>query len=78
MKPLVYYSRWQQASLRLRGRDDTAVWGQFVYTDTDGVETTTTFHFLLKEWQLTVQKADGEEVLQLDEMGTVVNAGPRH
>ena len=76
MKPLVYYNRWQGAALRLRGRDETAVWGQFVYTTADGQETTATFHFLLKEWQLKVQNADGEDVLQLDEMGTVVDAAP--
>ena len=73
MKPLVYYSRWQGASLRLRGRDETAVWGQFVFTAADGSETTESFHFLLKEWRLTVQKENGETRLQLDEMGTVVD-----
>ena len=72
MKPLVYYCRWQGASLRLRGRDGTAVWGHFVYTDEEGTETMESFRFLLKEWQLTVETDTEKQVLQLDDMGTVV------
>jgi len=71
VKPLVYYCRWQGASLRLRGRDDTAVWGQFVFTE-NGEERLQTFHFNLKTWQLTLTEADGEKTIQLDEMGTIV------
>ena len=71
MKPLVYYCRWQGASLRLRGRDETAVWGQLVFTE-DGQERVQPFHFNLKNWQITFTEPDGEKTIQLDEMGTVV------
>ena len=71
MKPLVYYCRWQGASLRLRGRDDTAVWGYIVFTDETGTETTQSFHFNLKTWMLTLP--DKDKTIQLDEMGTIVN-----
>ena len=47
MKPLVYYARWQGALLRLRGRDDTAVWGQLVYSES-GEEHLQPFRFHLK------------------------------
>lgn len=68
MKPLVYYCRWQGASLRLRGRDDTAVWGQLVFTE-NGQERTQPFHYNLKTWQLIV---NDEKPIQLDEMGTIL------
>lgn len=71
MKPLVYYCRWQGATLRLRGRDETAVWGQLVFTNAQGEETTQRFRFALESWQLTLEDGAGERVLQLDEMGTV-------
>ena len=71
MKPLVYYCRWQEASLRLRGRDDTAVWGHLVYNADTDRERLQEFHFELKSWQLTLQTPDGEKIVQLDEMGTV-------
>lgn len=73
MKALVYYARWQNASVRLRGRDATAVYGHLVTLTEDEQEELQPFHFLLKEHQLTLTHADGsEETLQLDEMGTVV------
>ncbi len=72
MKPLVNYCRWHDASLRLRGRDDTAVWGQLVYTDKDGSETTQNFHYLLQPRQLTLEETDDEKVILLDEMGVVI------
>jgi hypothetical protein len=71
MKPLVYYCRWQEASLRLRGRDDTVVWGHLVYKADTPDETSQPFRFELKTWRLILQKPEGEEVIQLDEMGTV-------
>lgn len=71
MKALVYYARWQGASLRLRGRDETAVWGQLVFTE-NGEERLQTFRFNLKTWQITLTEADGEKTMQLDEMGTIV------
>ena len=69
MKPLVYYCRWQGASLRLRGRDETAVWGEMVTTDADGTEQTQAFHFVLGSAALTLPGPQGERVLLLDEMG---------
>ena len=72
MKPLVYYARWQSAKLRLRGRSETAVWGQLVYTDVDGDEQPKLFHFDLKSWQITVGEGNDEQIIQLDEMGTVL------
>ena len=71
MKPLVYYCRWQNASLRLRGRDETAVWGHLVYKANTKQESMQEFRFDLKSWQLTLPEADGEKIIQLDEMGTV-------
>ena len=71
MKPLVYYCRWQGASLRLRGRDETAVWGHLVYKANTPQESMQEFHFDLQNWQLTLQEPDGEKIIQLDEMGTV-------
>ncbi|MCP4360604.1 MAG: hypothetical protein GY796_21560 [Chloroflexi bacterium] len=72
MKPLVYYCRWQGASLRLRGRDDTAVWGQLIFTDRNNAETSQTFHFNLANQKLTLTEPDGERLIQLDKMGTIV------
>ena len=72
MKQLVYYCRWQGASLRLRGRDETAVWGHLVFTADDGTEQPQAFHFNIQTRQLTLQKETGDELLQLDEMGVVV------
>lgn len=73
MKPLVYYCRWQGASLKLRGRDETAVFGQFAFTEKDGSVRLQAFHFNLKTRQLTLKNADGDELIQLDEMGVVIN-----
>ena len=73
MKPLVYYCRWQGASLKLRGRDETAVFGQFAFTEEDGSQRLQTFHFNLKTLQLTLKNAAGDEIVQLDEMGIVIN-----
>ncbi len=74
MKPLVNYCRWHDASLRLRGRDDTAVWGQLVYRDKEGNETTQNFRYLLQTRQLTLEEAGGEKVIILDEMGVVMKS----
>ena len=71
MKPLVYYCRWQRKSLRLRGRSETAVWGELV--SKDDPESTQEFHFDLQNWEITLKEADEERKLKLDEMGTVVN-----
>lgn len=71
MKPLVYYCRWQGASLRLRGRNETAVWGEIVSTDAVGDEQAQPFRFLLESATLLLPTDEGEQVLFLDEMGTV-------
>ncbi len=70
MKPLVYYCRWQGAVLRLRGRDETAVWGHLVFPQPDGSEQQKPFHYQLTE-QIISFPEDGQE-FQLDEMGVVV------
>ena len=72
MKPLIYYCRWQGAKLRLRGRDDTAVWGQLIYAHGDSDEIAQLFRFNLHNWQLTLESLEGDIVLQLDEMGVEV------
>ena len=69
MKPLVYYCRWHDASLRLRGRDETAVWGQLVYKKLSDAEETQNFHFNLQTWELTLEEGGEEQIIQLDEMG---------
>lgn len=71
MKPLVYYCRWQSVSLRLRGRSETAVWGELV--SKDGAETTQAFHFDLQNWVLTLKEDSADRTIKLDEMGTVVD-----
>ncbi len=71
MKALVYYCRWQGASLRLRGRDETAVWGHLVYKADTPDEWMRPFRFELKTWRLTLESEEGEETVQLDEMGVV-------
>jgi hypothetical protein len=75
MKPLVFFCRWHDASLRLRGRDETAVWGHLVFSDEAGEESSQPFRFNLKTRQLTLEE-DGEAgpagTIQLDEMGTEV------
>ncbi len=58
--------------MRLRGRDETAVWGHLVYKANTEQETLQAFRFGLKSWQLTLEAPDGEKVMQLDEMGTVL------
>jgi len=68
MKPLVYWCRWHEARLQLKGRDETAVWGSLVYND----GRTESFHFDLDSWQLTLNPTSQPHQLQLDEMGVVV------
>lgn len=68
MKPLVFYCRWQDATLRLRGRQpDVAVWGELVF---EGY--TERFRFDLQSWILTLGEGDEATSVQLDEMGVVV------
>jgi hypothetical protein len=69
MKALVYYCRWQGVALRLRGRDETAVWGHLVSVNEDGSESSQSFRFELQNGRLTL---DGEQTITLDEMGTVI------
>ena len=69
MKALVYYCRWQGVSLRLRGRDGTAVWGELVTVDPSGNETVQPFNFELATAILRLPLDAGERILALDEMG---------
>ncbi|WP_420644740.1 hypothetical protein [Candidatus Leptofilum sp.] len=71
MKPLVYYCRWHDASLRLRGRDETAVWGHLVYKANTDEAWMQEFRYVLKTRQIILKTEEGEETFQLDEMGTV-------
>ena len=71
MKALVYYCRWHDASLRLRGRDDTAVWGHLVYKADTPDETMQPFRFELRTRRLTLETKTGEETVQLDGRGAV-------
>ena len=72
MKPLVNYCRWQGARLRLRGRDDSAVWGQLVFIGENGQEEARAFHFDLQSSRLTISEEDGENLIVLDEMGVPI------
>ena len=64
-KPLVHWCRWHSASLRLAGRDDQFVWGEFGFAE-DRAEP---FRFDMVNWSLT-RTVDGVEVVELlDEMG---------
>lgn len=75
MKPLVLYCRWHDASLRLRGREETAVWGHLVFIDENKGERLQLFRYNLNTRQLTLKMENGEEqIVQLDEMGVVKTA----
>jgi hypothetical protein len=69
MKSLVYYCRWQGALLRLRGRDESAVWGELVFTAENGEEESQEFRFILRTSELLLQQSEGERSIMLDEMG---------
>ena len=69
MKPLVYYCRWHGFKMRLRGRDESAVWGELVVTSKNGDEESQEFHFQLQTSELTLQKSDGALTIMLDDMG---------
>ena len=69
MGPLVYYCRWRGARLRLRGRDENAVWGHLV-TQEDGAERAQWFRFDLLSWELWLGEDEATRLL-LDEMGVV-------
>jgi hypothetical protein len=71
VKPLVYYARWQGAKLRLRGRNETAVWGHLVFTSEDGTEQEKEFRYSLATQAITLYENADEQVLELDEMGVV-------
>lgn len=64
MKPLVLWCRWHDATLRLHGRDETAVWGQLVFP-----AESKQFHFDLQKWRLTIGQGREARHLQLDDMG---------
>lgn len=69
MRPLVYYCRWQKASLRLQGRDENAVWGFLVYTADNGTEDARQFHYRIDKAELTIQIGGKETRLLLDDKG---------
>ncbi|MEM7332225.1 MAG: hypothetical protein AAF490_09045 [Chloroflexota bacterium] len=71
MKPLVYYCRWQGASLRLRGRDETAVWGHLVTLDNENNESLQAFRYNLKTREITLIDGAENRVHLLDEKGVI-------
>lgn len=74
MRPLVYYCRWHDATLRIMGRTETAVIGELAY-DSDEKEDDL-FHFDLRYWLLTLgQTEPSEDAIKLDEKGTVIANG---
>jgi hypothetical protein len=70
MKALVYWCRWNNARLRLQGRDGTAVWGELLFA-----EQARPFHFELGEQRLTLGEGEECQVVYLDEMGVERRAG---
>ena len=72
MKPLVNYCRWQRAKLRLRGRDDSTVWGELVFHAGSPEERLTRFRYELAARRITLEEAAGPVTQQLDEMGVIV------
>jgi hypothetical protein len=69
MKPLVYYCRWQRVSLRLRGRDEGAIWGQLVQKTPEGAEEARNFRYFFESSELIVKNGDEEHSFRLDEKG---------
>jgi hypothetical protein len=76
MGPLVYYCRWRNAKLRLRGRDDQFIRGELIFIGDDR-ERAQSFRYDHKTWELWVLEEEGEVRYQLDELGVVLktNAG---
>ncbi|MEI2607161.1 MAG: hypothetical protein V9G20_00865 [Candidatus Promineifilaceae bacterium] len=64
MKPLVYWCRWHGATLRLRGRDSQAIWGELVFADH-----TEPFRYTLQNQVLTQGEGEQTQQITLDEMG---------
>lgn len=64
MKPLVLWCRWHQARLRLRGRDERAVWGELAFPNRID-----RFHYELATRELTVGNGEAARQVYLDEMG---------
>ena len=64
MKPLVFWCRWHEARLRLRGREAGAVFGELAFAD--GMQR---FHYDLQYRILTIGTGDTARQVVLDEMG---------
>lgn len=72
MGPLVYYCRWREAKLRLRGREGPLVWGELALRDAeDESDPTQPFRFNTVTGELFLQREDGWARLQLDELGVI-------
>jgi hypothetical protein len=67
----VYYCRWRGIKLRLSGRDERFVWGQFVPSDGESNESRP-FRFDLESRELKIGAGDNLELIQLDELGVEV------
>jgi len=67
MKPLVFWCRWHDATLRLHGRDEDFLWGELVFP-----EHTERFRFHRQTWELSMGEGEEIRTLKLDEMGVEV------
>ncbi|MEZ4518358.1 MAG: hypothetical protein R3C44_16570 [Chloroflexota bacterium] len=74
MQPLVYYCRWNEAKLRLRGRDEVSVWGELVYEAGSPQEWTQRFRYDLHRRELMRETETGQIIELLDDMGVVVSS----
>ena len=71
MRPLVFYCRWHQLTLRLAGRSETEVWGELLPNGVTEQAQATPFRFHLQTWELQLGDTTPER-LQLDEKGIVL------
>lgn len=67
MKPLVFWCRWHDATLRLHGRDEDFLWGELVFP-----ERRETFRFHRQTWELSMGEGEEIRTVKLDEMGVEV------
>lgn len=75
MKPLVNYCRWNNARLRLHGRDKDHVWGELAFEHDRSGSRSQAFRYDLNRLVLTlIEDAEAGTSLQLDEMGVVVSS----
>jgi hypothetical protein len=64
MKPLVLWCRWNNARLRLHGRNETEVWGEIVLPDS-----LEQFRYNIAAAELRLGKENPWRYIKLDDMG---------